>query len=75
MPSVRVLILILGITFRISVPDGIFIETETPLFVNQELTTTFFLPGFNAPVKVKGKVVRSDSKGIAIEFDEILAHI
>ncbi len=51
---------------------GIFIETQTPLFVNQELTTTFFLPGSKTPVKAKGKVVRTDSKGIALEFDEII---
>ena len=51
---------------------GIFIETQSPLFVNQELTTTFFLPASKAPIKAKGKVVRTDSKGIAIEFDEII---
>ena len=54
---------------------GIFIETQTPLFVNQELTTTFFLPSSKAPVKAKGKVVRTDSKGIAIEFDETIPDI
>lgn len=54
---------------------GIFIETQTPLFVNQELTTTFFLPGSKTPVKAKGKVVRTDSKGIALEFDEIIPDI
>jgi len=55
--------------------DGLFIETQTPLFVNQELTTTFFLPGSKAPVKAKGTVVRTDSKGIAIEFDETIPDI
>jgi len=56
-------------------PGGIFIETQTPLFVNQELTTTFFLPGSKTPVKAKGKVVRTDSKGIAIQFDEAIPDI
>jgi hypothetical protein len=55
--------------------SGIFIETQTPLFVNQELTTTFFLPGSKTPVKAKGKVVRTDSKGIAIQFDEAIPDI
>jgi len=54
---------------------GVFIETQSPLFVNQELTTTFFLPSSKAPVKAKGKVVRTDSKGIAIEFDETIPDI
>lgn len=31
-----------------------------------------FLPGSKAPIKAKGKVVRTDSKGIALEFDEII---
>ena len=54
---------------------GLFIETETPLFVNQELITTFFLPGVKDPIKIKGKVVRTDSKGIAVKFDEPIPDI
>ncbi|HUV78001.1 MAG TPA: hypothetical protein VMW06_08080 [Desulfobacterales bacterium] len=30
-----------------------------------------FLPGSKAPIKAKGKVVRTDSKGIALEFEII----
>ena len=56
-------------------PGGVFIETQSPLFINQELTTTFFLPASKAPIKAKGKVIRTDSKGIAIEFDEIIPDI
>ena len=54
---------------------GLYIETETALFINQELVITFFLPDAGAPVKIKGKVVRTDSKGIGIEFDELLTNI
>jgi hypothetical protein len=54
---------------------GIFIQTQSPLFINQELTTTFFLPASKAPIKAKGKVVRTDSNGIAIEFDEAIPDI
>ncbi len=51
---------------------GLFIETETSLFINQELVITFFLPDTRAPVKIKGKVVRTDSKGIGVKFDEAI---
>ena len=54
---------------------GIFIETQSPLFVNQQITITFFLPGAQRPIKIKGKVVRTDPKGIAVEFDEIIPNI
>ena len=54
---------------------GLYIETETALFIDQELVITFFLPDAGAPVKIKGKVVRTDSKGIGIEFDELLTNI
>lgn len=55
--------------------SGIFIETQTPIFVNQELTATFFLPGSKTPIKIKGKVVRTDPKGIAVQFDEEIPNI
>ena len=41
---------------------GLFIETETSLFINQEILVTFFLPDTGTPLKIKGKVVRTDSK-------------
>lgn len=55
--------------------SGLFIETETALFINQELVITFFLPDARKPVKIKGKVVRTDPKGFGIEFDERLPDI
>ena len=51
---------------------GLFIETETALFLNQELVITFFLPDSPKPVKIKGKVVRAEAKGFGIKFDELL---
>jgi len=54
---------------------GIFMETKTPLFVNQELSITFTLPGTEDPIKIKGNIVRVDSKGAAIQFDEPLPYI
>jgi len=54
---------------------GLFIETDTALFMNQELVITFFLPDVQAPLKIKGKVVRTDAKGFGIKFDELLPDI
>ena len=54
---------------------GLFIETGTALFINQELIITFFLPDASKPVKIKGKVVRTDSKGVGIKFDELLPDV
>ena len=54
---------------------GLFIETETSLFVNQEILITFFLPDAGAPLKIRGKVVRTDSKGIGVKFNEVIPNI
>jgi len=54
---------------------GLFIETDTALFMNQELVITFFLPDVQAPIKIKGKVVRTDAEGFGIKFDELLPDI
>jgi hypothetical protein len=54
---------------------GLFIETETALFINQELVITFFLPDARKPIKIKGKVVRTDPKGFGIKFDELLPDV
>ena len=54
---------------------GLYIETDNLLVINQELTITFYLPDAKAPMKIKGKVVRTDSKGIGINFNEILSDI
>ena len=54
---------------------GLFIETETALFINQELVITFFLPDSRKPIKIRGKVVRTDPKGFGIKFDERLPDV
>ena len=54
---------------------GLFIETETSLFINQEILVTFFLPDTGTPLKIKGKVVRTDSKGIGVKFNEVIPNI
>lgn len=51
---------------------GIYIETQIPLHVDHELSMTFTLPGTGDPLKITGKVVRTDPNGIAVRFDEPL---
>ena len=55
--------------------SGLFIETEIPLLVNQELTITFSLPHSESPIRITGKIVRTDSNGIGVEFDKTIKGI
>lgn len=55
--------------------SGLYIETQLPFFVGEELSMTFSLPGADAPIKITGKIVRIDSKGIGVQLDELLSDI
>ena len=55
--------------------SGLFIETQFPFFVGEELSMTFTLPGTDNPIKITGKIVRVDSNGIGVQFDELLSDI
>jgi len=55
--------------------SGLFIETQLPFFVGEELSMTFSLPGADDPIKITGKIVRIDSKGIGVQFDALLSDI
>ncbi|MFO7970195.1 MAG: PilZ domain-containing protein [Desulfobacterales bacterium] len=55
--------------------SGLFIETQLPFFVGEKLSMTFSPPGADEPIKITGKIVRIDSKGIGVQFDEILSDI
>ena len=52
--------------------SGLFIETQLPFFVGQELSLTFSLADIEDHVKITGKIVRVDSKGIGVQFEELL---
>lgn len=54
---------------------GLYIETQMPLLVDQELSMTFSSRGSKDPVKITGKVVRVDPKGIGVQFDELVPNI
>ena len=52
--------------------SGLFIETQLPIFVGEELSLTFSLTDIEDHVKITGKIVRVDSKGIGVQFEELL---
>ena len=51
---------------------GLFIETNLLSEIGQKLTMTFSHPGSGDPIKVLGKVIRVDSKGIGVKFNKLL---
>ena len=51
---------------------GLFIETQLPIFVGEELSLTFSLTDIEDRVKITGKIARVDSKGIGVQFEELL---
>jgi len=57
--------------------SGLYIETEPQisLLVGQKLAKTFILPDTGDLVKIRGNIVRVDSKGIGVHFDEPLSKI
>jgi len=52
--------------------SGLFIETRLPLYLGEELSLTFSLTDIEDHVKITGKIVRVDSKGIGVQFEELL---
>lgn len=57
--------------------SGLYIETEpkSALLVGQKLTQIFILPETKDLINIKGNIVRIDSKGIGVHFDEPLPMI
>lgn len=55
--------------------SGLFLETQIPLIVGEELSMTFSLSSAEDPIKIKGKIVRVNSKGISVQYDELLTAI
>ena len=54
---------------------GVFIETQRPLFVGEELILSFSMPGFGKPLKVKGEIVQVSRIGIGVEFKNMSPYI
>jgi Tfp pilus assembly protein PilZ len=54
---------------------GVFIETQRPLFVGEELIMSFSLQGFGKPLKVKGEIVQVSRSGIGVEFKNMSPYV
>ena len=54
---------------------GVFIETQHPLFVGEEIILTFSITGFDKPLKIKGEIVQVNRNGIGIEFNDMSPYI
>lgn len=54
---------------------GVFIETQRPLFVGEELILSFSIAGFGAPLKVKGEIVQVSRSGIGVEFKNMSPYV
>ena len=55
--------------------SGLFIETQIPFYAGEELSMTFSLPDAEDPKKIHGKIVRVETRGIAVQLDELLSDI
>ena len=54
---------------------GVFIETQRPLFVAEELMLTFSIAGFEKPLKIKGEIVQVNRNGIGVEFKDMSPYV
>jgi Tfp pilus assembly protein PilZ len=54
---------------------GVFIETQRPLFVGEELLLSFSMDGIDKPLKVKGEIVQVNRSGIGVEFKNMSPYI
>ncbi|MEJ2657005.1 MAG: PilZ domain-containing protein [Desulfobacterales bacterium] len=52
---------------------GLYIETNLITELGQKLTMTFSHPDSGDPIKVLGKIVRVDTKGIGVKFNKLLS--
>ena len=55
--------------------SGLFIETRRSLKVGEVIVLSFNMHGYDRPFKIKGKIIRSNGKGIGVEFKEVKPYI
>jgi hypothetical protein len=54
---------------------GLYIYTDSPFAVGQEITLRFEHPFAEKQIKVNGKIVRNDHKGIGVKFEQTIGNI
>jgi len=55
--------------------NGLYIDTEKPLLVGDELFVSFSIKGYDRPFKIKGEIVHADQRGVGIEYKEVNRYI
>ena len=55
--------------------SGLYIETQMPMFTDQKLSMSFSHPINNNLINITGSIVRIDSNGIGVKFDELISCI
>ena len=53
--------------------SGAFINSRASLNVGEEILMTFSWVDFHSPIKSKGKIVRTESRGFGVKFENPLA--
>jgi len=51
--------------------SGLFIETQRPLLVGDEIIMTFRMEGIDKPIKVRGEIAHATRSGVGVEFIDI----
>ena len=51
--------------------SGVFIDTQRPIFVGEEILMDFQIEGVNKALRMEGKVVHTSSRGVGIEFKKV----
>jgi Tfp pilus assembly protein PilZ len=51
--------------------SGVFIETQRPIFVGEEISMDFKIEGVDKTLQLKGKVVHASNRGVGIEFENV----
>ena len=52
--------------------SGVFIHTDFSFHIDQQITMVLSPPKIEKDITVGGKIVRVDSKGIGVKFDELI---
>ena len=55
--------------------SGLYITTQKPLLVGDEIYVSFSMDGYDRPFKIKGEIVRTDQRGVGIEYKEVNRYI
>ena len=51
---------------------GAFIETNTNLSLDEDLFMTLFHASFETPVRIGGKIARTDPNGVGVKFNKTI---